>query len=288
LRIARRLPDASTNVTRMPLLSTLPSAYFLTGSTQSDRDYGLKQTTKVEWTSKYLYIEELACIVPVPLAVINDTSYDLWGQILPLIISEMGKTIDQAVFYGTNAPATWPLDILASCAAAGNSVTLGGVGDLYDDIANSGGVFDKVESDGYAVTSAVAPIEFRSKLRGMRSTTGEPIGSAVMYQMLDNSNDRLYNVNVNYPKNGAMDKTKTWLFAGDWSQVVYSIRQDVEVKIFDSGVLQDSNGAITLNLMQQDSVALRVTMRLGWQGPNPINQLQPVEANRFPLAVLVP
>jgi len=35
-------------------------------------------------------------------------------------------------------------------------------------------------------------------------------------------------------------------------------------------------------------VALRVTMRLGWEVPNPINSLQPDEAVRFPFAVILP
>jgi HK97 family phage major capsid protein len=286
LRVARRLPDASTNVTRMILAATMPEAYFITGSTQTARDYGLKQTTEMSWTSKYLYIEELACIVPIPKNVLADTSYDIWGQIRPRIIESLGKKIDEAILYGTDAPATWPLDITASCAAAGNAIALGSVGtDLYDDLFATGGVVDKVEEDGYMVSGAIAPIAFKSKMRGIRSTTGEPIPAFGSQQLTDNS---FYGVSIQYPTNGAIDKTKTWLIAGDWTQIVYSIRQDVTFELFDQGVIQDSNGAIVLNLMQQDSVALRVTMRLGWQVPNPINRLNPTEATRFPLATLIP
>ena len=35
-------------------------------------------------------------------------------------------------------------------------------------------------------------------------------------------------------------------------------------------------------------VALRVTMRIGWEIPNPINSLQPDESVRFPFAVILP
>ena len=42
------------------------------------------------------------------------------------------------------------------------------------------------------------------------------------------------------------------------------------------------------NLAQDDMVALRVTMRLGWEIPNPINALQPDESVRFPFAVILP
>ena len=80
---------------------------------------------------------------------------------------------------------------------------------------------------------------------------------------------------------------KTKLIAGDWSQGILGIRQDINVQMFREGVLQDTvTGAITHNLMQQDMVALRMTIRLAWQVPNPINQLQPTEASRYPFAVL--
>lgn len=75
-----------------------------------------------------------------------------------------------------------------------------------------------------------------------------------------------------FPVNGAYDPEETLAIVGDWSQLVYSIRQDMTFKIFDSGVVQDpSTGNILYNLMQNDMVALRAVMRLGWEIPNPIN-----------------
>lgn len=75
---------------------------------------------------------------------------------------------------------------------------------------------------------------------------------------------------------------------GDMSQAVYSIRQDLTVKLLDQAVIQDPEGNIVYNLAQQDMVALRFVMRLGWELPNPINALSPNEETRFPFAVYVP
>lgn len=48
------------------------------------------------------------------------------------------------------------------------------------------------------------------------------------------------------------------MISGDFSQLAYSIRQDITFKIFDQGVIQDpATGDILYNLMQNDMVALR-------------------------------
>ncbi len=40
--------------------------------------------------------------------------------------------------------------------------------------------------------------------------------------------------------------------------------------------------------MQNDMVALRAVMRLGWEIPNPVNSQQKDKAKRCPFAVLAP
>ena len=76
---------------------------------------------------------------------------------------------------------------------------------------------------------------------------------------------------------------------GDWSQLVYSIRQDITFKVFDSGIVQDpTTGNILYNLMQNDMVALRAVMRLGWEIPNPINAYNVGNENAFPFAIYEP
>ena len=51
-------------------------------------------------------------------------------------------------------------------------------------------------------------------------------------------------------------------------------------------MVQNPDGTIAYNLMQNDMVALRAVMRLGWEIPNPINSLEKDKAKRFPFAVL--
>ncbi len=92
---------------------------------------------------------------------------------------------------------------------------------------------------------------------------------------------------IDFPRNGAFDKTKALLISGDYSQLVYSVRQDVTYKILtEATIIDPSTKAVVYALAQQDMVALRIVMRLGWEVPNPINSLKPTEAQRFPFAVL--
>jgi hypothetical protein len=70
------------------------------------------------------------------------------------------------------------------------------------------------------------------------------------------------------------------------TQFVVGVRQDITWKLLDQAVIQDNTGAIVYNLAQQDMVAMRMTMRVGWQVANTINYDQPVEASRYPAGVL--
>src|SRR3972149_3889688 len=89
---------------RIPVLSVLPYAYWVQGDT------GLKQTSEVNWTNKYLDAEELAVIVPIPEKVLDDVDYDLWAEIKPLLEEAIAMALDDAIFFGTNKPASWPND----------------------------------------------------------------------------------------------------------------------------------------------------------------------------------
>lgn len=266
-------------------MASLPTAYFLNAnSNPSDTAY--KKTTNMAWANKYINAEELAVIVPIPENVLDDSDYDIWGEVRPRVVEALGVAIDLAVFYGINAPAIWPQAIVPAATAAGNVIALGTNGDLYDDIMAEGGVISLVEEDGYMVNGHVAAMSMRAALRGLRTQDGVPIFTR---SMQENNRYELDGEPMLFPRNGAVDPAQSLLISGDWKQLVYAIRKDITTKLLTEAVIQDpATGDIVYNLAQQDMVALRVVMRLGWQVPNPINRLQQVEAQRYPFAVLTP
>lgn len=279
LRLARRLPNMSRAQRRIPVLASLPTAYFVQG------DNGLKQTSNVTWENVYINAEELAVIIPIPDSVIDDVDYDIWAEIRPQISSAFGRAIDAAILYGTNAPSDWPTDLLAGAVAASNTVTLGAGADLYDDIMGVGGVISLVEQDGFFVNGHVAALALRAQLRGLRDANGVPIFNTNMQDM---SRYLLDGQPIEFPRTGAFDAAQSLLFSGDWDQLVYAMRQELTYKMLTEAVLTDAAGNIIVNLAQQDMVALRVVMRLGWQLPNPLNQINQTAATRYPFAVLLP
>ena len=268
LSMFRRLPNMTSDKTKLRVLDSLPIAYFVDESTNNGR----KNLTKMAWDKKYINAAELAVIVPIKENVLNDTSIDIWSEVKPRIVEAFGKKIDNAIFNGTDKPADWRAGLIPSIVTAGAEVTEGD--NLYSDIND---VMTKVEESGYNVTGLLGGVGLKGKFRMLTDTTGQPIKGTEI--------DSLPKA---FLDNGAWDKTKSILIAGDFSQAVYAIRQDVTYKVLTEAVIQDpSSGDILYNLAQDDMVALRVVMRLGWEIPNPVNALNET-ATRFPFANLKP
>lgn len=273
----RKLANMTSKQYKMPVLDMLPIAYFVNGDT------GQKQTTKQAWDKKFIVAEEIAVIVPVPESVLDDSEYDIWGEVKPRIVEAFGKKIDGAVLFDVDKPSTWRNGVVTTATNAGAVVTLATGDSLYDKIMGEDGVIAKVENCGYFVNGHMADISMRAKLRGLKDKNDMPIFKT---DMQSGTNYSLDGSPMNFPNNGAFDKSKALMISGDFSQLVYSIRQDITFKLFTEGVVQNGDGSIAYNLMQNDMIALRAVMRLGWEIPNPINALQKDKAKRCPFAIL--
>lgn len=282
LRMGRRLANMSSKTQTINVLDALPSAYFVNGeATDSGAGDAWKQTTKMAWDKKKIYAEEIAVIVPIPEAVLDDSDYDIWGEVRPRLTEAFGKVIDAAILFGTNKPSTWRNGVVPSAIAAGNGVPVGT--SVFDDIMGENGLIAKVELDGFNPNGVMSAIQMRGKLRGLKDTTGQPIFKS---DMQGSTRYGLDGMDMYFPMNGAFDPTQAQMIVGDWSQLVYAIRQDMTFKIFTEGVIQDpTTKAITYNLMQNDMVALRAVMRLGWEIANPINAYNADITNPFPFSV---
>lgn len=291
---------------RIPVVSALPSAYWVAGDT------GLKQTTAMQWANKWLVAEELAVIVPIPEKLLDDVDYDLWDEIRPLLEEAIAIAVDEAIFFGVGKPASWPTAIVPAAIAAGNSVVRGTSSvDVADDLNN---VMTTVEVDGYAPSGWWMRPQFKASLRGLRDANKDflflPEGPS---NVGVSNNDALavsrsgrtaaggtraglvfgepayvsYAGLTGFATAGAGQATQAEAVTGDFSQGILGVRQDLTFKMLDQSVIQDNTGAIIYNLAQQDLVAMRVVCRYAFQVPNPVSRIQPTEGNRYPFAVLL-
>lgn len=280
LPLMRRLPNMSRKLRRLPVRASLPTAYFVEG------EPGLKQTTKVSWENKFITAEELAVIATIPEQVLADLDYDFWPQVQGPIEEAIAKAIDQAILFGINKPTTWPVGIVSQAITAGNTISFAAAGDLYDKYFGPGGVMSKVELDGYMVNGFIHDPSMMGQIRGMRDAVGQPLFHLAIQN--NTTSYSLYGQPSYFPMNGSMDPATALSIAGDWQKAVYSIRQDIEWKIADQAIIQDDAGLIANNLFQEDMIAIRATIRLGWALPNPVNRMNSNSATRCPFAVVVP
>ena len=239
-----------------------------------------KQNENPEYGFNYGHMTaaELAVIVPVPEAVLADSSFDIMGEVQPRVREAMGAKIDNAILFGGERPTEWTTDVLT--LAAKNKVT----GPIdYAKLLGKDGLFSKVEAGGFGVDAVVGDLTAKAELRGLVDTTGRPLFRSDMQGATTYALD---GAPMYFPDNGGFDASKAQLIAGNFKKLVYSIRQDVTVKLLDQGVIQDpSTKEIVYNLAQQDMVALRVVMRMGWALPNPATRLN-ADRSKVPFAFL--
>jgi hypothetical protein len=208
------------------------------------------------------------------------------------------------VLFGTNIPASWTTNmgaagLLAVIVAASQttdlSTQIAAGEDLYDTLLGDGGVISDVEADGYMVTGHIAALSMRGKLRGVRekvydgSATPLNLGAPIFSTNMQSAQS--YNLDgqpIYFPTDGSIDAATALLFSGDWTKLVWAMRQDMTFTVATEASIQDGSGNTLYNLFQQDMVALRAVMRIGFALPNPINRVNTSSSTRLAFAALVP
>ena len=277
LKAGRRLPNMTAQTQAINVLDMLPIAYWVNG------DMGFKQTAAQAWEKKTLQAGELAVIVPIPEAVLADSNYDIWGEVKPRIVEAMGRRIDEAILFGVGKPTTWRKGIVPTATDASMVVTE--TTDLFADIMGENGLIAKVEQNGYLPTRILSGISMRAKLRSLRDEVGNPI---FLRSMQAAAQYDLDGIPLAFPMNGAWDETEALMITGDFSQLVFSIRQDVTYKVLTEATIVDpTTREVVYSLAQQDMVALRAVMRLAWEIPNPVSAYRSDLQTYSPFAVYV-
>lgn len=236
----------------MPVLATLPEAKWVEDSSGPT---GKKPTSNVSWETKTLTAAELAVIVPIHENILADTDIDVWGQIQPLVTQAFAAKLDAAVFFGIDKPAAWTshTGIVPAAKTAKNTVADGTGADLADDL---NAAFGMVEDDGFDVNFAVTAKSVRSRLRGLRSATGEPIYLDALRSDRDTS--KIFGQDLYYAPATGWDPAQALAVVGDRNRGIIGIREDMQVKFLDQATIDG------VSLAEHDMVAMRFKFRVAF------------------------
>lgn len=281
---SRRMTSAQT---RVPVLATKASAFWITGDT------GLKPTTEIGWGNTYINAEELAAVVVIPDNVVDDADFPLWDEYRPELEEAAAVLIDDTILGGIAAPGSFPAGIVPAANAAGNTIVAGtSTVDWLDDVNNMIGL---VEADGYMVDTLIGKLSLQARLRGLRDANkgflvapAGPAGSSAANQRYQG---QLFGVNLELDQLGlqtfATGTNMPEVIGLDKDAFVIGRRKDLTFKTADTGVITAADGSIVINLFQQDASALRMVMRIGWQVKNPVSRIAPNATGRYPAGVVV-
>lgn len=271
---------------RMRVLKAFADAYWLHGDaddtrtgtgtgTQKDKDSAVKSRTSVEWDNVFITPEEIAVLVPVPDAWMDDSDIT-WEEIRSEVVRAFAKKVDQAILFGAGGvPSSFGPGLVPGAVAVGNTVDVGsgttaGASnsthqDLGLDIATLG---ENLDGQGYDLSGWATYRSFKWRLRRMRDQEGQPILSE------RDGKFALYDEPLREVGNGSWDRDAAVLVGGEWDKLMIGIRQDIDFKVFDQAVLTDpSTNAVVYNAVEQDGKVLRAVMRLGYAVPNPVKVL---------------
>jgi HK97 family phage major capsid protein len=285
-----RVQPMPTRQSIAPVLASYPEAKWLTGANQAAKDTAKKTSTSVDWSAVTLRAEEMAVLVPIPDAYVQDTGVDLFSEIKPLLGMAFGRKIDAAALFDVDNPWNTGGGIFQQAIAAGNYVDLGATTDpvtgnpqdLGQDLADCATL---LEDDGFDLSGWASYSSFKWRLVKQRSTTGEPIYAAG--DMSKGQPATIYGEPYAAVKNGTWDRNKALAIAGDWEYARVGVRQDITFSISDSAVMTNSDGTVAYNAYEQDGKILRAVMRVAFaiQAPKvtPVNEVNP-----FPFCALRP
>lgn len=223
----------------IPVVAFMPQAKWVTPAYG-----GRKPATKIEWTAQEIKAEEVACVLPVPNAWIQDAHFDVEGQVERSMSQAIATTIDDAILFGTGAPPSFPVG--------------GVVGFMQDTVSGYEPLLAISDAIGVLESLGIPP----DGIAG-----GPSIGAALRAAYFEHGefatapSNRLFGL----PTRQSFTWTSTTAMAlvGGYQHLAIGIREDVRFGRSNDGVLLDDAGAIIATAFQDNVTLVKIYARLG-------------------------
>lgn len=193
--------------------------------------------------------KKLATMVYTTREKLNDSFINVFEELKPQIVEALYREIDREILHG--AQSKFGTNVMKAVTDSSHSITVGTNATIDLDVSDAMGL---VEVAGYDPNGFLAPVEMKNKLRKLRDADGNRLLFG------QRGEEDFYGLPIEFAKNGALDKTKAEIVVGDWDKVIVGILDGIEYSVSTDATITD--GVKTVNLFQNDMIALKVTMRV--------------------------
>ena len=284
LSLGRNIGNMPKGKASIPIPQSLISVGWVEGES------GKKPVADGSIGKEMLVAGKLAGIVLIPTDVIEDADIDLWESwIRPNAPAAFGAAIDAAALFGVNKPSTWTGfqgGIVPQAKAKGMTVNAGD--SLYDSILGVEGMIHKVNANGFSLNGWVGDSTIEAMLRAERDgISGRPMLNSFLNPMTNAASYDIDGKKYYSLENGAWadEDNNSLLIGGDFKQLIYSYRKELEWKMSTDATVTLADGT-TVNCFQQNVVAFLMELRVAAGVLNPVTRKNPDGDTRFPFAVL--
>lgn len=241
------------NERNIPALSSAVSVFW-TGE-------GIKKTsTQPKFSLITQTLKKMAAICPMTEEILEDTGIPLNSLVAQLFAEAIGVEEDAQFLAGTGSPWTGVLNNASVNQI--NQITAGTANATAKDLLNM--------RKGIA-TTALANAKYYLNPESLDLFRGEvdPSGRFILQQPTDNAPGTLwgrpYELTDALPTPDAVADGEPWIIFGDLNKTcILGDKQRIRVKLLEEGTITDTDGETSINLAEQDMVAIRVVERVGF------------------------
>jgi HK97 family phage major capsid protein len=256
-----------TSVNQIPVPRGFPKAGWV-------KTGGRKPFTDLKLGVEQITAEEIAAVVAIPDVFYDDFSINLWNYARPLVAEAIAIGLDAAVFFGEDAPDTFPAGGIAAVAA---DATAGA-----DPLATVNNAMSALEVQGVNPTGFAADVAVRGALRGVRGADGAFLMGDMQWR--DSSINSLYGLPIAYVPFGQTDPD---FFVGGWRYAILGVRQDIRFETSRDATIVDENGAVIVSGFQDNVTIMKCWARFAFGIVMPGTPRNPDGANPFVKATVV-
>lgn len=241
MQIMRKVPMA-TDKKVLPTLTDTGTAYFV----EEGEAIG---TSLHNWNYPTLQAKKLTVIIPMTKEKLEDSILNVMTELQQGIADAFARKIDNEIFFGTGSVFE------TSVYKEANKQPITSTGKFNVDLSKSMAL---VEANDLSVSHIVSHNGVKATLRDLVDTNGNSLvlqGGATGQQ--------IFNTPIAIVGNKAWDSVKAQSIIGDFSKSIIGVRDDITYEILKEATVGD------LNLAERDLVAVKCTMRFGFNIVDP-------------------